>query len=297
MKKIMLWPVITIILMVATIGRSCKNADTPAGSEFKFNLEKNKQYNYDIAWYTEQDMMDRNGRINLLTGYTLEVIEEKNKIKTLRVVYNSFRLYMKIMDFEMDINSDKPVDPVTTGDDIIMKNAFIKVVGKTFSIKVDEEGNVLSVKGFEKIIKDIVDAAGLNEDLKLQVRMSLQDQFNEQELKDQFAQVFMIFPNKSVKPGDSWQKDYRKGGKMPANFSTTYTVRKMDDDQLTLDAKAIITSAGKEMEVKGEQAGTLLVDRKTGMVVNAEFKQGMEAKTPDFGMKVNATGSVKGTVK
>jgi hypothetical protein len=51
------------------------------------------------------------------------------------------------------------------------------------------------------------------------------------------------------------------------------------------------------MDVKGEQTGTLLVDSKTGMVVSADFKQGMDAKMPDFGMKVNATGSVKGKEK
>lgn len=297
MKKFMVWPIITIALIVVTGLQSCKNTDTPGGSEFKFNLEKNKQYDYDLAWYTDQELMDRNDRINWLTGYTLEVMEEKDKIKTLRVVYNSFRLYMKIMDFEMDIDSNKPVDSAGIGEDNAMKNAFIKIVGKSFSIKVDEEGNVLSVNGFEEIIKDIIDAAGVNEDMKLQMRMSLQDQFNEQELKDQFAPIFMIFPNKAVKPGDSWQKNYRKSGKIPADFSTTYTVSKIENGQVTLGAKAIITSAGDEMEIKGEQTGTLLVDSKTGMVVSAEFKQGMDAKTADFGMKVNATGSVKGKEK
>jgi len=133
--------------------------------------------------------------------------------------------------------------------------------------------------------------------MKLQMRMSLQDQFNEQELRDQFAPILFIFPNKGVKPGDSWQKDYRKGGKIPANFSTTYTVKKIEEGLVTLETKANVTPAGDEMEVKGEQTGTLLVDSKTGMVVSAEFKQAMEAKTADFGMKVNTTGTVKGTAK
>ena len=43
---------------------------------------------------------------------------------------------------------------------------------------------------------------------------------------------------------------------------------------VTLDAKTNIGSAGGEMEVKGEQTGTLLVDSKTGLVVNAEFDPG-----------------------
>ena len=83
-------------------------------------------------------------------------------------------------------------------------------------MKVDEEGKVLEVTGFDEIINGMVDSMGVDEDMKMQMRASLKDQFNEQELKDQFAQVFMIFPNKEVKVGDSWEKNYRYGRKMPA---------------------------------------------------------------------------------
>lgn len=295
MKKIILLPAIIMMMIVVTSVQSCNNADAPAASVFKFNLEKDKQYDYEIAWDMDQKMMDRDSKINLLAGYFFEVVEEKDKIKTLRGTYNSFRLYMKIMDMEMDIDTEKPVDNLSEDDQAsMMKKIFTGIKGKSFTMKVGEEGNVVSVSGFDEIIKGIIDSAGVNEDMKLQMRVSLQDQFNEQELKDQFAQAFMIFPNKSVKPGDSWQKDYRRGGKIPATFSTTYTVKNMDDGQLTLDAKTIIGSASEEMEVKGEQTGTLLVDSKTGLVRNAEFIQDMDAKTPDFGIKVNARGKIKG---
>lgn len=295
MKKIILLPAIVIILIAITGVQSCKNSDAPAGSVLKFNLEKNKQYDYDITWDTDQKMMDRDNRVNVRAGYSFEVTEEKDNVKTLRGTYNSFRLYMKIMDIEMDIDTEKPVGNPGEDDQVnMMKNIFNRIKGKAFTIKADEEGNVLSVDGFDQIINGIVDSAGVNEDMKLQMRASLQDQFNEQELKDQFSQVFMIFPNKTVKPGDSWKKNYRRGGKLPADFSTTYTVKTMDEGRVTLDAKTIISSTGKEMEVKGEQSGTLLVDSKTGLVINAEFIQDMDAKTPDFGIKVNARGKIEG---
>ena len=130
--------------------------------------------------------------------------------------------------------------------------------------------------------------------MKLQMRASLKDQFSEQELKNQFAHAFMIFPNKSIKIGDSWQKQIKMGGKMPATFSTTYTVKKIENDQVTLDAKTRIGSAGGEMEVKGEQTGTLLVNSKNGLVVNAEFTQDMQTKTPDFQIQVNGKGKITG---
>jgi hypothetical protein len=296
MKKIILLPAIIMIFIAVTGVQSCRNSDGYAGSVLKFNLEKNKQYDYEIIWDMDQKVMDKDSKINLLAGYSFEVTEEKDNIKTLRGVYNNFRLYMKIMDMEMDIDTDKPVDNISGDDQMaMMKRLFAGIKGKAFTMKVDEEGNVLSVSGFDEIINSMIDSAGVNEDMKLQMKVSLRDQFNEQELKNQFAQAFMIFPNKKVKPGDSWQKDYRMGGKMPASFSTTYTVKKMEADQVTLDAKTIIGSApGGEMEVKGEQTGTLLIDSKTGLVINAEFSQNMETKTQDLQIKINGKGKIKG---
>jgi hypothetical protein len=295
MKKFFLLPAIAIVMIAISGLPSCKNADEPAGSELKFNLGLGKQYDYEIIWDMDQKMMDKENKINLLAGYSFEVTDEMDKITTLRGVYTNFRLYMKIMDMEMDIDTDKPVDNLS-GDDpmILMKKLFAGIVGKAFTMKVDEEGNVLSVTGFDEIINGMVDSAGVNEDMKQQMRVSLKDQFNEQELKNQFAQAFMIFPNKRVKVGDSWQKKYSTGGKMPAAFSTTYTVKKMENEQVTLDAKTTIASAGAEMEVTGEQTGTLLVNNVTGLVINAEFTQEMETKTQDLEIKINGKGRVRG---
>ena len=295
MKKIILLPAIVIILIIVTVVPSCKNADAPAGSVFKFNLAKDKQYDYEIIWDMDQKVMDKDSKINLLAGYSFEITEEKDKIKTLRGVYKNFRLYMKIMDMEIDIDTDKPVSNMSEDDQMgLMKKVFTGIKGKAFMMKVDEEGNVQSVSGFDEIINGMVDSAGVDEDMKLQMKVSLRDQFNEQELKNQFAQVFMIFPNKSVKVGDSWQKKYRMGGKMPADFSTTYTAKKMEGDQITLDAKTIIGSAGGKTAVSGEQNGTLLVDIKTGLVINAEFSQSMDTKTEDLAIKINGKGKDKG---
>ena len=295
MKKIILLPAIIIVLIAVTGVQSCKNTDASAGSELKFNLEKDKHYDYEIIWDMDQKVMDKDSKINLLAGYSFEVTDEKNNIKTLRGVYNNFRLYMKIMDMEIDIDTEKPVENITGDDQMaLMKKLFTGIKGKAFTMKVDEEGKVLSVSGFDEIIKGMIDSSGVNEDMKLQMRASLQDQFNEQELKNQFAQVFMIFPGKTVKVGDSWQKNYRMGGKTPANFSTTYTVKKMEAGQLTLAAETAIASVGGETEVTGKQTGTLLVDGKNGLVINAEFNQDMDAKMKDFSIKINGRGKIRG---
>jgi len=281
-------------LLAIVVISSCKNSST--GSVLKFNLEKGKQYGYEITWDMDQKIMDRDDKINLLGNFSFEVIADDGKVKTLKGIYRRFRLYMKIMELEMDIDTDKPVVEAAENENIggMMQRLFSKIKGNSFSMKVDQEGNLVSVSGFDEIINGMIDSSGLNEEMEMQMRASLKDQFNEQELKNQFAHVFMIFPGKAVKQGDSWQRNYRIDGKVAAEFSTTYTVKQIEGDHFTLDAKSVIGPAGGDMEVKGTQSGTLLVDSKTGLVLQAAFIQEMDAKVNDLQLTINSTGNVKG---
>ena len=118
----------------------------------------------------------------------------------------------------------------------------------------------------------------------MKFQASLQDQFNDQTIKDQFGQVLSIFPGKEIKVGDKWEKILQVDGRMPAKYITTYTVKGIEGDHVSLSAHTNIGSANNEsdnyqMEIKGTQNGSLLVDSKTGLVINAEFDQDMETKT------------------
>jgi hypothetical protein len=133
--------------------------------------------------------------------------------------------------------------------------------------------------------------------MKLQMRASLKDQFSEPELKNQLEPVFLNFPDHEIKPGDSWQRKHGITGKVPADFTTNYTVKQIAGDQVTLDAESVIGPAGQGMQIKGKQSGTLLVDSKTGLVLNAEFKQEMETNANDMQVTINSRGKVSGSVE
>ena len=245
-------------------------------------------------WDTDQRIMDRTDRISLVSNLFFEVIADDDNVKVLKGEYRKFRLYMKIMDLEMDIDMDKPAAAENESLEGIMQRLFSKIKGRAFTLKVDEKGNVIAVSGFDEIITGIIDSAGLNEEMALQMRASLIDQFSEQELKNQLAHVFVIFPDNVINRGDSWQRNYGIAGKIPADFSTTYTVAKIEGDQVTLDARSIIGPAGQGMEIKGKQEGTLLVNIKTGLVMKAEFQQEMQTNVNDLLLTIKGTGKVNG---
>lgn len=302
MKRLTLLALVIITSITITTIYSCKNSKTSTSKVLKFNLEKGKGYDYEILWDLDQQMMGQDNKITILGGYAINVVDEKDNIKTLTAVYKNFKMYMNFMGMEIKVDTDKPSEPMDEAEIKanplgMMDRVFAGIKGKEFTMKVNEEGKVLEVSGFDQIINGMVDSIAMDEDTKMQVRASLQDQFNEQAVKDQFGQVFTIFPSKEIKVGDSWEKSLQMGGRMPARFTTKYTVKEIEGDHVSLSAQTNIGSGNSDMEIKGTQHGSLLVDSKTGLVINAEFDQDMETKSQGMEIKIIGKGKIKGNVR
>lgn len=279
---------------------SCKTSSgTTSSHVLKFNLEKGKQYDYEMVWDMNQQMMGQENDFSFGAFYTIDVTEDDGNIRTLKGTYKKINMSMTMMGMQIDINSDDVMDMQSDGSNeknpiAMMKKVFSAIVGKSFMMKANEEGKILEISGFKEMIGSMLDSLDLDSTAKMQSMAALNDQFNDEAVKDQFAQLFYIFPNKQVKKGDSWVKTYAAAGKLPAHYSTTYTVKEVDGDFVTLSAKSKIEPSG-DINLNGTQNGELLVDSKTGLVVNAKFDNNITATTEGFTMEMTGKGKIKGT--
>lgn len=299
MKKLSFFLAAASLIITVTAVQSCKTSSKASTSKmFKFNLEKGKGYDYELVWDLDTKAGGQTSAVSVTGLYSMNITDVVDNIRTITTSYKSMRMNMSVMDLELDIDSDKPEQKETDGQIgqvIGLMNKVVKgIIGKPFVMKVDDEGKVLEIKGFEKIFMDMVDSMGLDENMKAQLTASLKDQFSEQTMKDQFAQVFTIFPNKEIKVGDSWEKEYSTSGRMAAKYTTTYTAKEIEGDHVTLTAKTKITSSANGQEMDGTQTGNIIVDSKTGMMVNAEFDQNIEVKTQGQKVEVIGKGRIKG---
>lgn len=299
MKKLSLFLAAVFIIPAVAGVQSCKSSSKASATKmFKFNLEKGKGYDYELVWDLDTKVAGQTSAVSVTGLYSMNITDVVDNIRTITTAYKSMRMNMSVAGLELDIDSDKPEQKEADGQIgqvVGLMNKVVKgIIGKPFVMKVDDEGKVLEIKGFEKIFMDMVDSMGLDENMKAQLTASLKDQFSEQTLKDQFAQVFNIFPNKEVKVGDSWQKEYSTSGRMAAKYTTTYTVKEIEGEHVTLTAKTKITSSANGQEMDGTQSGNIIVDSKTGMMVNAEFDQNIEVKTQGQKVEVVGKGRIKG---
>jgi Family of unknown function (DUF6263) len=300
MKKPAIFLAAALLIMSVTGIQSCKTSSKTSTSKMlKFNLEQGKGYDYKMIWDLDTKMGDQKSSVSITGLYSMNITSIDEKVRSVSTAYKSIRMNMNVMGMQIDLDSDKPFEDNTgAGGDKnpleIMNKVMAGLVGKKFMIKVDEEGKVLEVTGFEKIINNMIDSMEMDDNTKVQVMASMKDQFSDQTIKDQFAQVFTIFPNKEIKVGDSWEKKYTTGGKIGAEYATTYTVKEIEGDHVSLTTRTNIGTDGGAQDIKGTQSGNIIVDSKTGLMIKGEFDQDLVVKAEGNSILITGKGRIEG---
>ncbi len=240
-----------------------------AGVELKFNLQKGKQYDYTMNFDLEQKGKERSTATTMNWNYIMEVINDDGKFKTIKATYKRIAMSMNMgaqkMSFSSDNASADKTNPMQ-----MLNNMFGAIKGQSFLMKVDRTGEIISVEGFDKIGEAMSAQLTLPEEMKKRVLENFQSQFNDETVKETFGPSFNIFPNKKVKPGDSWQKKSSTNmSSMPLASTTTYTVKSINSNMVTLNAASNFTVK----EQKGSMKGTYVVNALTGLVTSANFEQ------------------------
>lgn len=278
-------------LFLLFLWSACSNNKNGASTNFQFNLQKGKAYDYAMDFDMKQEMSGQNINTNMKSDYIMEVIGDDGNVKTLKTTYKRFAMNIAMANKTIKADSDNS-DSVATGeitDPGQMMNAmFSALKGKSFIIKVDKEGKVTEVTGLQQIADAMVSSMKVKEEMKPMVRQAFTQQFNEENIKELFSQSFNIFPNKPVKVGDSWEKKLSGTSLMPMDMTTTYTVKSIDGNLVTLDAKSNMKFTGGT-NLSGEQIGRMKVNAKTGLVETAEYEQKMEGQ-----MKMTTKATITG---
>jgi hypothetical protein len=302
MKKIGSLFFTAVVAIILLNIESCQSSKTSAGKLLQFNLEKGKLYDYEMVMDLNQGMLGQSNKISMMTGYTVYVTDDDGKIITLTLMYNDFKMNMKMMGMEIDVDTDKPV-PAMTEEDIknnpmnLVNKVFSNIKGKKFTMKVNREGKVLEVSGFDEIAAAMADSISVSEELRQRMEESVKQQFNDENIKEQFGQIFFVFPGKEVNAGDSWEKTYETGGKMPSKRITTYTVKQIEGNYITLGTKTRIESGSNDIKMEGDQTGDMMINGKTGLVVNADFTYDIDATINGMTLKMNGKSKTKGTAR
>lgn len=224
--------------------------------------------------------------------YTLEVLDNRDSVKTVRTTYDNIKMEMNAGTMNMSFDTGQPQKDSAI--DLqknpmgMMSNMFYAMKGKSFEMKINNRGEVISVTGLDELKNAIVNSIAVDENVKQAMEQAFNSQFNEENIKNSFSQAFTIFPDKPVKVGDTWTKTMSMGGMMAADMNTTYKVKEIKADNVVLDVNSTVSMGGNN----GTQTGTMQLNPETGLVTEAQLDQKFTSPV-NMVIKTKITGKEK----
>lgn len=252
----------------------------------KFILEKGKTYPFSSVQKEVQTIKDPSGKS--MKG-TQEIVDERN------IVVNDFQngvydLTINILGKKMTSIADGKTVVIDTKQpapkDEQLKNIWTinnTLVGSKFSVKMKENGEVISIKGIDELYKKVEKAITpfvKEAEQKKQFVEYFKQGFNEKMLKEEFSAGINILPKKGVKLGESWtiSENIDPEGKVKSNI--TYTLNKIENGVAEVSVTGNIPAKSNKqtqngitmiMSVEGSQNGTLKIDENSGWVLSSKM--------------------------
>jgi hypothetical protein len=166
-----------------------------------------------------------------------------------------------------DNNSDVPPDI----------KSLKSLIGKKYSITLTPLGKVTDVKGTDKMINSIIKKVDADEKTNNLLRMALMQEFGGDNVAHFYEKLFNYIDGNTHKQGDKWEKVYDINIGVMLKVISDYQLTNISDNTLTIKLKSKLKDVtGKKnreiegyiisMDVKGEQEGTIKINKNNGFI-------------------------------
>jgi Family of unknown function (DUF6263) len=304
MKKINLLLIALITILSTVAIQSCQTTGkaSSASKMLKFNFEKGKGYDYELITNMDQKIMGQAMQMDMSFYYSMDVSEDDGTIKTITTAIDRFKMKMNVAGMNVDIDTDNPLPSLGETEDgkdpmKMLNSLFGAIKGQKFSMKVDAEGKVQELTGFENMANAIVDSMSMDLQERQEMKAKFNQQFNSEKMKGQLGRIFYVFPNKEVKIGDSWEKNSEISGEMAGIYNSTYKVTDIEGDMVTLSETTEVKSNQEEMKLGGNIKGTIVVDSRSGLIVTADQDMKMTAEVAGKSFEIKTKTKIKGKAR
>jgi len=267
----------------------------------KFNLDKGKTYKQRVV--TDMNMamnamgqdIKMNMKMEMLSHY--DVTEKNNNSYNIKMSYQRLTMNMT-SPVQFSIDSDAPEN----ASDRSVGDLFKSLTGTPVDIQMTQQGKVTSVNGVNKLTEKI--NALSNEQFKQQFGQ----QFSEKAIQTTMEQMSAYLPINPVALNESWNvaNTINSSGFDIIN-KMNLTLKQVKDNIATIDITgtlatpeggAVLQVQGMDAKVsmKGEQAGTVLLDMKTGWIIRSEISQKSVQDIEIMGQTMKQNVEVKAVV-
>ncbi len=170
--------------------------------------------------------------------------------------------------FGMEIVYDSEDSSTFTGMGGQIAAEMNKVIGSTIKVIMDDRGN----------IKDM-DLSSFSDNSDLSNNLSS-------------GNTYAVYPDGKVKVGDSWETDIKPLEDSEMKVHMSYTLLKVSRKEAVIGIEGTVSAneiQGQEIRLNGTTVGEMIVDTKTGMLINSVIDLELAMDLEQGGVKIPAT--------
>lgn len=263
--------------------------------KLEYDLKQGQQVITDF--HTEVNMkqtvmgIDQIVEMKMETGYFLEV-NKKYDDQSYELLTEYRKLYVNIssafFNLEVDTNNPKKEE--------LINNIVQRLLRKPVRVILAKNGEIKNIQGFDNNINMVLDEINADDDQRDLIRIQLERNMGEENIRQNFSHYFGIYPEKPVRKGESWDINYQmiltgmefeflgKGALIEVT-PRNYLIR-IEGDVSTINSDDPVWNP-QQIMLEGKQVSEITIDRKTGWPVKSITNQDisglmlMQSSEPD----------------
>lgn len=260
---------------------------TMAQKTYNLQFKPNTGDKYTAATTTKatitQSVMGQDMVIGM--DYNMNMLYEVNKEgdnTVLKMTYEKLGMDMDAMGQKIQMSSDSQ-------DDNPANKPFQSLKGGSISTIINSHGEVIDVKGTDDLLKRMGDISETEKE-------TLKGFVSKDAIKSTTETFMKIFPANPVKVGDSWQITSLVQTPYKLKLNTHYKLIKVENGIAYIDVAGTVSTDGAQamkmngmdinIDLSGDQNGTIQVNEVTGMTQVAQVKQNLKGKMDVMGQEV-----------
>ncbi len=260
------------LLLAAVVGTfSCsspKEAEEGGPISLSLNFKPGEKYLYT----TEVQQNINSFGMQMQQSMQMEMVYELKEVdghhKKLEITYD--HISMKMGNSEYDSRK-------STASDSEM-NFVRNMIGKSFSITIAPDGDIIDIEGLDDLIQSLVGSNSIS-------RAEIESQFSDTAIRLMMQNSFDLYPGKEVTKGEQWVKKSQMAfSGITVNVENTYTLDSVKSGKAYIGVSSVMSlpltrmevqqgAMAMDIEMNGNQVGSLEVDVETGQVISGKTKQ------------------------
>jgi len=261
---------ISLLLLFSLFFMNISSTIAQKSVELKYNLNEGDAYVFvtDMVQDITFEAMGQTTTLDQVMMFEMSSFVTKIEGDNISEDYVIERVKMDQKIFGMEIKFDSDDSSTFTGMGAQIAEQMNKVIGAQIKIVKDNRGNIIDV-----------DLSGFTENSDLMNNLSS-------------GNSHAVYPEGKVKVGDTWETDINPMEDSEMKVHMVYTLLKISRKHAELGVVGTISAneiEGKDITLDGNTAGTMIVDRKTGMLISSTIDLDMTMNLDQAGVLIPAT--------